>query len=251
MKTCVAAFFCMLLNVAWASGESRSIHVAPEVDVPVTVYGAGNPKLILWLPSEMGVVNADLTVAAQLARQGFEVWVADLFSARFLPVIPSSLHAIPCSDITQLLRAAAPHHTKIYLLSSGHGAGLALEGARCWQQSDPPHPIDGAVLLFPNLYADRPEPGEAPSYLPIASRTRLPIFILQGNLSPWYWYLDEMQITLERGGSEVAVKILPGMRDRFYFRDDALPRERELGGRLAALISESIDHLPRKKRKAP
>lgn len=253
MNVFAAAVFCVLLNAtsAWASAESRSIHVAPDVDVPVNVYGAGNPRLILWLPSEMGLVNADLRIAAQLSRQGFEVWVADLFSARFLPAVPSSLKAIPCSDVARLLRAAAPHHAQIYLLGSGHGAGLTLEGARCWQQHNPAHPINGVVLLFPNLYAGSPEPGKAPSYLPVASQTRLPIFILQGNLSPWYWHLDEMKATLEHGGSRVAIKILPGMRDRFYFRGDANPRERELGRQLAALITESIDNLPPKKRKTP
>lgn len=235
------------MTSAWAAPTSLSINVAPQVDVPVSVYGASKQKLILWLPSEMGVVNADGKIAAQLAQRGFEVWIADLFSARFLPVVPSSLAKIPAADVAQLISVAAQHHRTIYLLTSGHGAGITLDGAREWQKHNQAHKIAGAILLFPNLYAGSPEPGEAPSYLPIAAQTRLPIVILQGDLSPWYWHLDEMKITLEQGGSQVAIKILPGMRDRFYFRGDANPRERKLGSQLATLITDGIKHLPVKK----
>ena len=235
------------MTSAWAAPTSLSINVAPQVDVPVSVYGASKQKLILWLPSEMGVVNAEGEIAAQLAQRGFEIWIADLFSARFLPVVPSSLAKIPAADVAQVIHVAAQHHRTIYLLTSGHGAGITLDGAREWQKRNQVHKIAGAILLFPNLYAGSPEPGDAPSYLPIAAQTRLPIVILQGDLSPWYWHLDEMKITLEQGGSQVAIKILPGMRDRFYFRDDASPRERKLGSQLATLITDGIKHLPAKK----
>lgn len=209
--------------------------------MPVQVYGAST-KLILWLPGETGVVSADARVAAQLAQQGYEVWLADLFGARFLPVLPSSIAQIPDSDVTALLRSAVPGHAQIYVLSTGHGAGVALRGARAWQRSGG-QKLAGAILLFPNLYANAPEAGEAPRYLDAAKHSRLPIAIVQGTLSPWYWHVSEMQQTLRRGGSRVWVKILPDMRDRFYFRDDASPAERAQGNQLPALILESIEHL--------
>ncbi len=241
-------FFCVLLSAssAYAAPTSRSINVAPAVDVPVNVYGANKQKMILWLPSEMGVVNAEGEVAAQLAARGYEVWIADLFSARFLPVVPSSLAQIPATDVAKLIGVAAKNHTTVYLLTSGHGAGITLAGAREWQKqkASHAHKIAGAILLFPNLYAGSPDAGEAPKYLPIATQTRLPISILQGDLSPWYWHLDEMKNTLRKGGSQIAVRILPGMRDRFYFRPDANPAERKLGGQVTTLISDSIEHLP-------
>jgi hypothetical protein len=246
----VLVFFCVLLSASatYAAPASRSFNVAPGVDVPVNVYGANKQKLILWLPSEMGVVNADGEIAAQLAARGYEVWIADLFSARFLPVVPSSLAQIPATDVAKLIGAAAQSHATIYLLTSGHGAGITLAGAREWQKqkASHAHKIAGAVLLFPNLYAGSPDAGEAPKYLPIATHTRLPIFILQGDLSPWYWHLDEMKSALKKGGSQLAVRILPGMRDRFYFRPDANPAERKLGSQVATLISDSIEHLPTK-----
>jgi len=241
----LAVFFLMFSLSASAWAATRSIKVAPDVDVPVSVYGASRQRLILWLPSEHGVVGAEQALAAQLARRGYTVWVADLFAARFLPVTPSSLNEIPAADVAQLLQAAAQHHANIYLVSSGQGAARALEGAQLWQQTKPSRALAGAVLLFPNLFAASPDAGEAPRYLPIAGQTQLSIAVLQGELSPWFWQLDDLQAQLEHGGSRVAIQTLPDIRDRFYFREDANPRERDAARRLAAAIHRSIQRLPK------
>lgn len=239
--------FC-LGTPAWAGAGARAIKLAPDVDVPVTTYGQSRQRLILWLPSEHGVVGSEHKLAAQLAKRGYEVWVADLFAARFLPTSPSSLKQIPASDVAQLLQAAAQGQRKIYLLSSGQGAGRALEGARLWQQTNPHNALGGAVLLFPNLFAASPEAGEAPDYLPVTSQTRLSLAIIQGELSPWYWQLDDLKARLELGGSQVSTKTLPGIRDRFYFREDANSREREATRQLAAAIHRSIQPLSSRKK---
>ncbi|MBI5752114.1 MAG: hypothetical protein HZA59_08235 [Hydrogenophilales bacterium] len=238
-------------TLAFAAPESKSILVAPNVEIPVTRYSAGKQSLILWLPSEIGVVQAEHDTAVKLARRGYSVWVADLFGARFLPVAPSSLDEIPAADVAGLIQAAAQKHRKIILLSSGRGAAIALGGAQQWQAQHPAQSIAGAVLLFPNLLTGSPEAGEEAAYLPITRQTHLPIAILQGDKSPWHWQLDALKQQLEQGGSRVAIKTLPGMRDRFYFRENALPRERELGDRLDALIDDAIKSLPALKRKSP
>lgn len=249
-RSVAAGVILFWMAAAQAQEATRAIRVANDVDVPVQVYGASS-KVILWLPAETGIVNADTKIAAQLAQQGYEVWLADLFAGRFLPVVPSSLAQIPDKDVSELLRQAARGHQQVYLVSSSHGAGLALAGLRRWQRGGGKH-FAGAVLLYPNLYAGSPEAGEAPRYLAIAKQTRAPIALIQGNLSPWFWRVDEMKRTLARGGSQVWVKILPGTRDRFYFRDDALPAERELAAQMPALIVESMHQLtPTKKRKTP
>ncbi len=253
MKQISAFFLIFLFSVsAFAEPSPGSVKVAPDVEVPINAYGTNRQKLILWLPSEHGIVSAEHEIAKQLAKHGYTVWIADLFSARFLPNLPSSLNEIPASDVAQLIRAATQKHNKVYLLSSGQGASRALEGARLWQQAKPRRPIAGAILLFPNLYAASPDAGEAPTYLPITDQSHLSIAILQGNLSPWYWQLDELKTRLELGGSPVSSKILTGLRDRFYFRDDALPREIAARNQLAATIDDSIRHLPPlKSRKNP
>lgn len=245
MRNLTALFLLLLASAsAWAGAGARSINVAPDVDVPISIYGASQQHLILWLPSERGVVDPEHEVAKQLAQLGYEVWIADLFGARFLPAVPSSLNAIPATDVVQLIQAAAQRHGKIYLLSSSEGATLALEGAQLWQQDKSNRPVAGAILLFPNLHAAIPDAGTAPTYRPIVAQSRLPIAILQGNLSPWYWQLDALTAQLERGGSRVTRQILPGMRDRFYFREDALPRERAARNQLAAHIDDGIRNLP-------
>lgn len=253
MKLFIALLFMFFLGnaPAIAAPNMRTIPVAPDVEVPVTHYSARGQTLILWLPSEFGLVQTQHSAAEKLARRGYNVWLADLFGAHFLPVAPSSLNEIPVADVTGLIQAAAKKYRKIILVGSGRGAAVSLGGAQQWQSKYKQHPIAGAVLLFPNLLTSSPEAGEEAAYLPITRQTRLPIAILQGDLSPWYWQLDTLKQQLEQGGSRVAIKHLPGTRDRFYFRDDALPRERELGDRLDVLIDEAIKNLPDLKRKSP
>ncbi|MBT9614105.1 MAG: hypothetical protein IV108_12655 [Burkholderiales bacterium] len=247
------ALLCIFLlssTLAFAAPESQTLLVAPNVEIPVTRYNAGKRNLILWLPSENGVVQTEHDTAAKLARRGYSVWVADLFVARFLPVAPSSLEAIPATDVASLIQTASKQHRNIFLVSSGRGAALTLSGAQLWQAQHRTRRIAGAVLLFPNLLARSPDAGEDATYLPITRQTRLPIVILQGDKSPWHWQLDTLKQQLAQGGSCVVIKNLPGMRDRFYLREDALPREKELADRLDLLIQDAIKNLPASKRKS-
>ena len=184
--------------------------------------------------------------ARRLAEKGYETWIADLYGARFLPTVPSSAEALPAGDVARLIGEAAQRSRKrIYLLTAGRGAKYALEGARQWQGSRQARTggLAGALLLYPNLYQRQPEPGEDPTYLPIAADTRLRVRILQGELSPWFWTLDSLEAALARGGGRVGVATFPNIRDRFYFRDDATAEERTLGQRLPEVIVTEIKKL--------
>lgn len=220
-----------------------------DAEIPVTRYPAKGKTLIVWLPSEVGVTSQDGAVAEKLAAQGHEVWIADLYGARFLPVVASSAEEIPAGDVEQLLRVAVKSKKRVYLLTSARGAKYGLEGVRQWQQQGgKKSALAGALLLYPNLYAKQPDPGEDPVYLPIASQTRIPIDILQGDLSPWYWTLDTLTAAFKQGGSRVRVKIIPGVRDRYYFREHANPHEQELGARLAEDIAAMLKPAARSKK---
>lgn len=222
---------------------------AGEVDIPVTRYGAPGRVLILWFPSEYGVLAQEHAAARHLAEKGLETWLADLYGARFLPTVQSSAEILPAEDVYHVIRAARAKKPQVWLLASGRGAKYALEGARLWQQREGRRkPLSGALLLYPNLYAGQPEPGEDPVYLSIARETKLDVHILQGELSPWYWTLDTLKAQLEAGGSRVRVKTYPGIRDRFYFRESATPAERALGERLPEEISEIIRPSTRRSR---
>ena len=235
---------------AWADSLSKNITVAPDVDVPVSIYPAKGKlsAVLLWLPSEVGVANAEKSAAEKLAEKGVEVWVADTLFARFLPLLPSSMEKIPPSDIAQLIEAALRSHSKpVYLISAGRGAVPALEGAALWQKqhgkSREGKQLAGAILMFPNLYVATPDVGEEADYLPIASHTHLDIMILQGNMSPWYWRLERTREKLEQGGSKVSVQVLIGARDRFYAREHTsvpLRSEQEMARRMPDLVYDAL-----------
>lgn len=241
------AILCGLLLAAAAKAEDALPLQVPvgEVEIPVTRYPAPGPRVLLWLPSEYGVLAQEHQAARRLAREGVETWLADLYGARFLPAVPSSAETLPTEDVYHLIRAAFARKSEVWLVTAGRGAKYTLEGARLWQQREGrDKPLAGAILLYPNLYTGQPEPGNDPTYLPITGQMRLSIHILQGELSPWYWTLDTLKTELQRGGSRVAVQTFPGIRDRFYFRESATPAERALGERLPALIHAALSNPP-------
>lgn len=215
-----------------------------DTDIPVTRYTAPGRTLILWIPSEFGVVAPERIIARHLAEKGYETWIADLYAAHFLPALPSSAEQLPAQDVFRLIQEAVRRTGKrVYLLTAGRGAKVALEGAQLWRERSAGRPLAGAILLYPNLYLRQPEPGEDPAYLPVAGSTRLHIGILQGELSPWFWTLDTLQDKLRRGGSTVAVTTLADIRDRFYFRESATATERATGERLPELIVAEVRKL--------
>lgn len=239
-----ATFSPSVAYTASTPAASQTLQLAGGTEVTLRVYPAKGNTLLLWLPSESGIVAADHKAAEVIARSGVEVWLPDLHAAYFLPIVPSSLQQIPVADVAHVIALARQRSKQVYLMSGGSGAALALQGAAL--QTKNSNSLRGAVLLSPNLFTGTPQPGEEAKYLPIASRTRLPIFILQPDYSPWRWRVEELQSRLHRGGSTVSVKSLPGIRDRFYYREDASPTERTWAGRLPELVLNALNSLKEK-----
>lgn len=216
-----------------------------KAEITVSVYTAKGSDLIVWVPSDNGLLPADARIAAQLARAGIEVWMADALGARFLPVVTSSLEQIPAADIADVVRVAKSKTGKtVYLLGPGRGAVAALNAAKALL-ADRPNPLRGIVLISPNLYVGTPDAGEEATYLPIASQTKSSLYILQPELSPWRWYLDRLGAQLKRGGSRIQIQTLPGVRDRFYYREDGPPGEQAMGKRMPQLIAHALKDLKR------
>jgi len=211
-------------------------------DIPITGYPAKGDALVLWLPSESGLVDQEKAVAQGLADAGVEVWRADLFTAYFLPTLGSSMEKMPAGDVAALIEhARTVTHKRIYLLTAGRGALVALRGARAWQLAHPEAPhLGGVILLSPKLYLQTPEPGQQGRFMPVVTGSDLPVMLLQPTRSIWYWKLDRIVPALSSGGSDVYVWMLPGVRDRFYYRPDAFAAEDAMAKRLPGLIKHSL-----------
>jgi len=225
--------------------DIREIKLRDGTEIPVAVFPAAGKDLVLWLPHGLGKFTAEEAVVARMARRGIEVWRADLLEAHFLPPLESSLDMIPDADVAGLIAAAHRQTGKrIYLLASARAGMLALRGARAWQVQHPQEAaLAGTILLHPNLFYGPPEPGKEADYHPIVAQSRLPIFILQPEQSLWRWRLGQTVLELEQGGSKVFTRLLPGVRDRFYFRPSATPKEEQEALRLPEYIEQAIRQL--------
>ena len=225
---------------------AREVHVADGVDVTVEVHESAGDKLLLWLPSGIAGAEPDGAQAEKIRALGIEVWRAEIFGARFLPSLESSLDQVPESDIGALIEAARQRGKRVTLLASARAGLLALRGAQAWQKAHPTDSaLDGVILLHPNLYLAPPEPGREPEYHPQVTRTRLPVHIVQPEKSPWFFQLEKLQAALERGGARVSVQVISGVRDRYYFRADATDTENVEAARLAQVVNRGIDALRR------
>jgi len=229
--------------------QQKEIRLAGDVSVSVRINPADGTRLLLWLPSEYGFVDETNELASKLAASGIEVWRADLLAAHFLPPVPSSIHKVPVTDIAAVIDRAIGDKTKmVTIVADGRGAVLALRGVKHWQQSRKNHKaglLKGAVLLSPNLYVETPQPGQVAQYLPIAGQTAFNTVVLQPQMSPWYWWRDRLKTKLIQQGYRSEIRVLQGVRDRFFFRPDATSVENKLAMQLPVLIEESIARLDR------
>lgn len=179
-------------------------------------------KRVLWIPSEYGVLPEEKRLAEQLAKAGVVTTFFDPFEALFLAPTSSALQKIPAGWVAKLLNSAKFD----FVIAGNQGAALALKGLQAYYQT--PQKTVGVILLNPDLLTETPLPGEPAIYQPVVSRTNLPVMIVQGELSPWRWQLPVLQTELMKGGAQAFFKILPQVRDRFYFRPDANDVEKQM-----------------------
>lgn len=214
----------------WAVAQSETSAEVLEVETTCFMPDKSSiQRSVLWLPSEHGYPEGVKVEAERLAHvSGSRVCLADLFEAYFLSVAPSSVSQIPSGVVwalVQKLQQQAPNKP-LYLLAEDKGAALAVRGWH-WAQQQGAIQNKGLILLNPNLYTETPIPGETARFLPEVTQVNAPLFIFQAELSPWRWRLVDLADKLAEGGSEVWLQLLPKVRDRFYFRPDAMPYEQQ------------------------
>lgn len=193
---------------------------------------------LLWLPSEYGVLPQERQLAEGLAPFGIESWFVDVYEAMFLPPTASAVDEVPTEWIVSLIQKAQKQsqqdNVPLWIIAPNKAAQLALRGLVDFQQTPQNHV--GLILLNPNLYLNTPNPGEEAEYWSQVKALNLPVSILQAEQSPWRWRVTALAEQLQTSGSDVFVQVQKQARDRFYFRPDALPEERNLSTRLADKI---------------
>jgi len=224
--------------------QSISVEVSEDVEITVDVYPAKRGPanlLFIWQPHEKGLQNIDTQLAEQLASMGIEVWLQDLLQAYFLSNTASNMSKLNGDGFNKLIAEAYKTNKTVIVGGSGRGIVPLLRGVRDWQLANKNHRrFSGAVLLSPKFYSQTPEPGTQAELLPIIKATNAKLFILQPNKSPYFWQLKTSLDALRYSGSDVFLKPMQDIRDRFYFRPDAFAKEIKAGENLANELFTAI-----------
>lgn len=241
------ALFCLLpFSVVTAAEPTQPDHLTLDVpngplNIQVVAPQAEPKARLLWLPSEYGILPAEKQWATQLGQSGFESWFVDLYEPLFLPPTPSAVDQVPTEWIAQLIDKARSGGMPLIVVAENKAAQLAVRGWVAVQKT-PQHDV-GFIFINPNLYVNTPEPGAAARYWPETQAFNAPVFLFQAELSPWRWRMVELRDQLAASGSDVYLKLLPQVRDRFYFRPDALPVEQAQGRAFVGQLKQAISAL--------
>jgi len=235
------------------AAQTVSITLNSEVETSLVIKPAIGNNLLLVLPSEHGLQEADTALLNFLSKKGVEVWLSKLLESYFLPNSASNLEKIPAKDLQQLIKKVHQHsHKNIILLSSGRGAIPVLRALASWPEKFSPDYLHGLILVHPKLFVKTPEPGLKAELMPSVSKTNQLIYLIQPNLSPFWWNKDISLQGLQESGSDVFLQVLKGVRNRFYFRTDATLLEQQFEKKYPSLVYTAIKqltHYPKKQRR--
>ncbi len=231
-----------------------------SADVEVSVEGYKSPArkpgtgiAIIWLPSENGLDRQQKEIAANIASMGTDVYLADLHSAYFVAKTSSSIKQFLPQHVALLIeKIQVDSGKKIVLISSGLGVIALLKGARQWQQQSAKRvnaktdrKLLGAILISGKYYSKTPEPGADGVFEEIVKQTNLVIMMVQPKNSPWFWKLKSAVKALSSNGSNIFTWVIPGIRDRFYYRPDATETEIRVAAKMATLVTKTVQILSR------
>ena len=236
------AWFLLFLMFFVPLAQSKPIKI--NTDLVIQQYNAEFPVAhLVWFPSEYGVLPEEIKIAKKLAKQGVSVVIPDMFASYFLPSIASSLNKVPLQDVVNLinqLKNKTPN-IPLFVLTSNLSSANVIKALVSIQSSAVSN--IGLILLNPNLYVKTPKVGEKAIYWQATSLLNMPVYILQAELSPWKWQLGKLKYLLQKSGSSVFVQLKEQVRDRYYFRPDALEVEKENTINLASDVIVAMQRL--------
>lgn len=235
----------LLLTTALASGPLLAEEIAEETpdnvqtgavssatgidaggaEIPVERYPADGEAVLLWFPSEHGLQDGHRQQALALQAAGIEVWLADPLTGHFLPETASSFDDMPTDTVGDLIEAAhAEDERAVFVFGNDRALPWLLTGLYHWQEEHPEAEyLAGLIMMSPHLHTGADT--EEAEMQPIVGVTNLPVYIIQPTLSPQRQHLGLIRSTLTDGGSTVGARLLPELRDRFFFRPDAMEAE--------------------------
>ncbi len=214
-----------------ANGPTGAVDAAASIEaggaeIPVERYRADGDAVLLWFPSEHGLQDGHRQQALALQAAGVETWLVDPFTGHFLPEAASSFDDMPTATVTDLIEAT---HTDtgrpVYAFGHDRALPWLLTGLYQWQQAHPEADYLAGLLMTSPFLHTGVDTDEA-ELQPIVRLTNLPVYILQPAQSPQRQHLGRIRSGLTEGSSAVGARLLPGIRDRFFFRPDATEAER-------------------------
>lgn len=212
-------------------------------EIIMNKYKSSNSNdLLIVLPSEHGITDELDKLLQDINKQNIEVWLADPFSSWFLSPTKSSLDKIPLDGYVKIIKEAQKTKKNIYLFSNDKGASNVLKAVHKWQLNSKDI-ISGIILVSPNLYLDRKNAGTKRVLDPIVHSTNLPISIYVPENSTLALHKDNLANALKEKGSDIQLHMLENVRNRFFFREDAIQSEIKLANEFSNNIVSSMQTL--------
>jgi len=196
-----------------------SVTLSQSLELDITKYSANGSDLLLFVypTSGKGITRHHETMAQELVKANFEVWIADITDALFLPHSSSTMRKMTGEYLAELVVKAHEKTGKnIYIAGNSYAAIPVLRAAYRWQKGKPKTSyLKSAVLFTPKLYKTLPPLGQDPNYLPIVSATSIPLIIFQGSKHGNKWQLPNLLEALRASNPDIFVEMMPDIGSLF------------------------------------
>ncbi len=212
----------ILLAPLTYSGKSIEFELTSGDTISIDIYSTNTQILFLYLPSEHGFSKDYIPTVQQLAFFGVDVWALNLHSSYMVPKHRNSINRFRVKDVLEIISTAKRKgFEKIFFLTSGRGAQLALKTAHQWQLENPKSSlIKGHIFHSPHLIHSKPELGTKAKYVDISTVNNLPIYLLLPQFGAKYFRADEISEQLKIGSSSVFTHRLKGVHGGFHMRNE-------------------------------
>lgn len=215
----LSLLFLLISGVSFAS-DVIELEVSSGETISIKNYPAESDVLYIYLPSERGFSAGQIPTIQQLAFEGFNVWALDLHESYMVPKFRGSIDRFSVDDVLDVLALAQKKgFKKLFFVTSGRGAKLALNVAYQWQSKYPESKLlQGQIFHSPHLIDGRPELGNQAKYIDIAHTSNLPTYIILPQFGTKYFRAEEIAEQLKQGGSSVFLHRLSGVNGGFHMR---------------------------------